>query len=254
MTAIFACSVLAVMCAAFAAAAAFFYMRCEREAKSAAAGREALARSEEGRTAATDRMNALARESEERLREKMRAETELAAAKQKIEIMQARLSETAGFLDEKIEAQNSLTIARQDIKNLTERLAERENAEIEMRKKLASEFETLSSKLLEEARVKMSTSNLEQLSLVLKPMKVTISDFRDRIEALNELNIKGHAGLEKHIESLVEMNSRLSNDARNLAEALRGKNKITGNWGESVFHRILESCGFAEGVHFRSQA
>lgn len=48
---------------------------------------EALARSEEGRSAATDRMNALAHESEERLREKMRAETELAAAKQKIEIM-----------------------------------------------------------------------------------------------------------------------------------------------------------------------
>lgn len=254
MTSIFACSALAIMCALFAAAAVFFYMRYERVAKSAAAVREALARSEEGRSAATDRMNALAHESDERLREKMRAETELAAAKQKIEIMQARLSETAGFLDEKIEAQNSLTIARQDIKNLTERLAERENAEIEMRKKLASEFETLSSKLLEEARVKMSASNLEQLSLVLKPMKVTISDFRDRIEALNELNIKGHAGLEKHIESLVEMNSRLSNDARNLAEALRGKNKITGNWGESVFHRILESCGFAEGVHFRSQA
>ena len=239
MTSIFACSALAIMCALFAAAAVFFYMRYERVAKSAAAVREALARSEEGRSAATDRMNALAHESEERLREKMRAETELAAAKQKIEIMQARLSETAGFLDEKIEAQNSLTIARQDIKNLTERLAERENAEIEMRKKLASEFETLSSKLLEEARVKMSASNLEQLSLVLKPMKVTISDFRDRIEALNELNIKGHAGIEKHIESLVEMNSRLSNDARNLAEALRGKNKITGNWGESVLHRIL---------------
>ena len=104
-------------------------MRCEREAKSAAAGREALARSEEGRTAATDRMNALARESEERCAKKCGQKQELAAAKQKIEIMQARLSETAGFLDEKIEAQNSLTIARQDIKNLTERLAERENAE-----------------------------------------------------------------------------------------------------------------------------
>ena len=50
------------MCAAFAAAAVFFYMRYERVAKSAAAVREALARSEEGRTAATDRMNALAHE------------------------------------------------------------------------------------------------------------------------------------------------------------------------------------------------
>lgn len=70
MTSIFACSALAIMCALFAAAAVFFYMRYERVAKSAAAVREALARSEEGRSAATDRMNALAHESEERLREK----------------------------------------------------------------------------------------------------------------------------------------------------------------------------------------
>lgn len=68
------------------------------------------------------------------------------------------------------------------------------------------------------------------------------------------MGLKGRAGLEKHIESLVKMNAQLSSDARNLAEALRGENKVAGNWGEAVFHRILEACGFKEGVHFRSQA
>ena len=42
-------------------------------------------------------------------------------------------------------------------------------------------------------------------------------------------------------------------DAQNLTSALKSNNKAAGNWGEVVLQRIFESCGFKEGVHFRSQ-
>ncbi len=251
---VLAFAVLSALCAAGFAAAAFFCAGRSRAAAEAARAREALAESEAGRRSALESLELARRESEERLAAKSEAEKGLAAAAQKVSMMQERLGEMSGHLDGKIAAEKALAAARQEMSALSERLEAREGAEAEMRRKLAAEFEAMSSKLLEDARAKMSSANLEQLSLVLKPMKMTISDFRERLESLSEMSLKGRAGLEKHIESLVKMNAQLSSDARNLAEALRGENKVAGNWGEAVFHRILEACGFQEGVHFRSQA
>lgn len=185
----------------------------------------------------------------------VRAQTAAAtAAKESLanQLLAAK-AESNEFLDGKISAEKRLAAAEQKLSSLGEKLAARESDEIELRKKLAADFEALSAKLLEDARSKMSTANLEQLALILKPMKMTIADFKERIESLNEINVKGQAGLEKHMESLIKMNTQLSTDAKNLTNALRGENKIAGNWGEALFHRILEKCGFKEGVHFRAQ-
>ena len=251
---VLAFAVLSAVCVAGFVFAAVFCAGKSRASAECARAREALAESEAGRKSALESLERVRRESEERLAAKAEAENGLAAANQKISMMQERLAEMSGHLDGKITAEKSLAAARGEIESLSARLKERESAEMEMRRKLAAEFEAMSSKLLEDARAKMSSANLEQLSLVLKPMKMTISDFRERLESLSEMGLKGRAGLEKHIESLVKMNAQLSSDARNLAEALRGENKVAGNWGEAVFHRILEACGFKEGVHFRSQA
>ena len=175
-----------------------------------------------------------------RMAELYRSEAALEAALDAAKTEVASLRKDAETrLADKINAEKNLVAAEEKIATLTE--------------KLNADFEALSNKIFEESRNKMSSTNLEQISLILKPMKSTIADFRDRIDALNEANIKGQAGLEKHIETLAKMNSELSSDAKNLALALRNENKKAGNWGEAIFKKILEDCGFQEGIHFRAQ-
>ena len=162
-------------------------------------------------------------------------------------------NERLALLSSKIEAEKRLSAAEEKISSLSERLQNRSEEEKAMREKFASDFENLSNKIFEAARDKMSSSNLEQLGLILTPLKNNIKEFRERVENLNTLSVRNNASMETQIGSLLKMNEQLSEEARGLTTALRSNNKVAGNWGETVLQRIFESCGFMEGVHFRSQ-
>ncbi len=153
----------------------------------------------------------------------------------------------------KVQLERNLAAADERFAGISEKLAEREESEKKMREKLAADFEILSNRIFETARERLTSANAEKLGAILAPLASGIKDFRERVEALNETSAKNNAGVCAQIESLANMNARLSDEARNLANALRANNKAAGNWGEAVFKRILEACGFIEGVHFRSQ-
>jgi DNA recombination protein RmuC len=55
------------------------------------------------------------------------------------------------------------------------------------------------------------------------------------------------------IERLKQLNQQVSTDAANLAEALRGKAKVQGLWGEMVLTRLLEASGLRNGREFAVQ-
>jgi len=162
-------------------------------------------------------------------------------------------AQTAKLWSEKIEAEKNVAASREKISSLVERIEQRAEEEKKLREKMTSDFELLSSRLLETSRQKMSTSNLEQLGLLLNPLKSNINDFREHIDKLNLESQKNRAGMETQISNLLQMSMQLSQDATNLTQALRGNNKIAGNWGETILQRIFESCGFKEGIHYRSQ-
>lgn len=153
----------------------------------------------------------------------------------------------------KTDAQIKLATSEEKIAHLTERLENRAEEERAVREKFASDFENLSNKMLESAREKLSSSNIEQMGLVLAPLKNSLSEFRQRMEALGEVGARNNASMSAHIESLVKMNAQLGEEAKNLSNALRSKNKVAGNWGETILERIFENCGFVEGIHYQSQ-
>ena len=172
------------------------------------------------------------------------------AARALADSLKAELNKT---LEEKTEAEKSLSAASEKISALAERIESRAAEEKELRDKMAADFENLSNRLLESSRQKMSEANIEQLSLILNPLKNNIKDFRERVDLLNLESVKNYAGMAAQIENLLKMNARLGDEAAKLTRALRSNNKIAGNWGETVLQKILEDCGFKEGVHFRAQ-
>ena len=178
--------------------------------------------------------------------EKTRADT-ISNELQKLETQKKDLEQS------KSELQMRLASSEEKVVHLSERIENRTEEERAIREKFATDFENLSNKIFESAREKLSTTNVEQMGLVLGPLKNSLSEFKQRMEALGEVGARNNASMITHIENLAKMNAQLGEEAKNLSNALRSKNKVAGNWGETVLERIFESCGFIDGVHYCTQ-
>ncbi|MEN2599624.1 DNA recombination protein RmuC, partial [Acinetobacter baumannii] len=71
---------------------------------------------------------------------------------------------------------------------------------------------------------------------LLQPLGRDIDRFRTQF-------VSGHASLDSYIKSLIAQTQTLGRDAENLAKALKGNNKLQGNWGEAVLDNLLATSG-----------
>lgn len=208
---------------------------------------------------------ALVRAHTARVRENAESKTQcarleaLAASKdERVRILEGELdalrSEKNELLADKIEATNRLSALNQKLAMQQERMQEHAAEEEKMRQRLSADFENLSNRIFEASREKLAQSNLRQVGMILDPLKENLNDFRARVEKLSKEAVENRSLMEGQIKGLADMSMRLGKNAESLAAALKGNNKIAGNWGESVLERILESAGFKEGVNYRSQA
>ena len=146
-----------------------------------------------------------------------------------------------------------LASQEQIIFNLEEKLEHqlRDTAALQDRSRI--EFENLANRLLEEKSQKFTLQNHEQLNGLLIPLRDKLKSFEEGIERRFMEETKDRVSLKKEIEHLRELNQQLSQDANNLASALKGDNKTQGDWGELQLELLLEKAGLTKGIHFESQ-
>ncbi len=119
---------------------------------------------------------------------------------------------------------------------------------------LSNEFKLLANKIFEDKAKQFSSSNKEQLELLLKPFREQITNFSLQTKEQFIAQTKEGVLLKDELSRLRDMNSQLSNDALNLTNALKGENKTQGNWGEIVLESILEQSGLRKDVEYELQA
>ncbi|MFT7860144.1 MAG: DNA recombination protein RmuC [Sulfurimonas sp.] len=119
---------------------------------------------------------------------------------------------------------------------------------------LSKEFKNLANKIFEDKSQQFSSSNKEQLELLLKPFREQVANFSKQTREQFEQELKERHLLKNELYNLKEMNSQLANEALNLTKALKGENKTQGNWGEIVLEKILEQSGLRKGVEYELQA
>ncbi len=119
---------------------------------------------------------------------------------------------------------------------------------------LSREFKLLANKIFEDKSKQFSTSNKEQLELLLKPFREQITNFSKEAREQFEFELKERHLLKDELGRLKLMNETLAQEAVNLTNALKGENKTQGNWGELVLENILEQSGLREGVEYELQA
>ena len=117
--------------------------------------------------------------------------------------------------------------------------AAREKLLRESNERMKVEFESLATKVLQA----QGAQQRQSLDVMLNPFREQIGDFRKRVEEVYRSDTKERASLLKEMQNLQSASDRINTEAENLTKALKGDNKIQGNWGELVLERILEDSG-----------
>ena len=115
------------------------------------------------------------------------------------------------------------------------------------------EFKELADKILENNSQKFSTQNQENMSKMLAPMKEQFNNFKKQINDVYINEAKDRSALQAEIKSIKEINTQMSNDAKNLTNALKGESKTQGVWGEMILESVLENSGLKLGEQYERE-
>ncbi|QXP68669.1 DNA recombination protein RmuC [Polaribacter sp. AHE13PA] len=140
-----------------------------------------------------------------------------------------------------------------EFKNVEEKLAHNKNEVEKLQEKFTNNFEVLANKILEEKSTKFTQQNQENLKIILNPLQEKIKVFEDKVDKTHKESIDYHAALRQQILGLKELNQQMSKETLNLTKALKGDNKMQGNWGELVLERVLEKSGLEKDREYYVQ-
>lgn len=149
-----------------------------------------------------------------------------------------------------IDLNSKLSALQSDYNNLQQKLAEQKGELEDLQQKFTKEFENLANKIFDEKGKRFAEQNKEKIGEILNPLKERISEFERKVEESSKESIKGHSSLKEQLEMLRQMNQQITQEAKNLTEALRGQSKTQGNWGEFILESILEKSGLVKGREY----
>lgn len=178
---------------------------------------------------------------------------------------EARLREKQDELEaarrEQSQQQERYISLQQEHTQLRTQLSEREQQHEEQvallkeaRDNLKGEFQNLANQIFEDKGKSFTSTSRATLEDMLKPFREQISTFQTRIDQVHTDSVKGRTQLEGELKKVLEVGLEMNSQASNLASALKGDKKTTGNWGEAQLERTLELAGLQPGEHYETQA
>ena len=124
---------------------------------------------------------------------------------------------------------------------------------LEAKETLTEQFRNLANQIFEDKGEKFVKQNAASLDGLLKPLAERLKEFQGRVEETYDKESKQRFSLQAEIQRLVELNVKMSVDAVNLTNALKGESKTQGTWGEMILERVLESSGLQKGREYDVQ-
>ena len=218
----------------------------------------------EQRDAAVTRGNELARRIERfeqdgsRAAENLRALTRQAAtheatsARLTMELADARRTrdDLQRRLEEMTRRHSSLEASsREQAQSAAEKLALLDQAE----QRLRDSFQNLANAILDDKAKRLGEQSEQQLGNLIDPLKVQLKEFRDTVTQAHASDQRERGMLQQEIQTLKQLNHRISEDAINLTRALKGDSRTQGAWGELVLERVLEASGLTAGREYDTQ-
>lgn len=120
-------------------------------------------------------------------------------------------------------------------------------------KQMSEQFKNIATEILDDKSKKFTEQNQANLNSILEPLKERIVDFKTKVEQVYDQEGKERTALGEQVRQLMELNNKLSSDANNLTNALKGNSKVRGNWGEMILEKVLETAGLRKGIEYDIQ-
>lgn len=133
-----------------------------------------------------------------------------------------------------------------------EELRRKEEETTRMQQQQAA-FKNLANDILEEKSRQFKQTNNESLEQLLKPFRENLENFRKRVDEVYDNEAQQRFSLKEEIRRLNEANLRMSEEANNLTQALKGNSKVQGDWGEMILDTILGGSHLSKGIHYFTQ-
>jgi len=123
----------------------------------------------------------------------------------------------------------------------------------EQKEALKLQFKELSNEILKNSTQTLQDVNKQSLSATINPFKESIEAFKKQVNDNHQHETVQRTELRKELESLKELNAKITTEAHELSTALRGQKKLQGNWGELVLENVLERSGLQLGKDYKRE-
>jgi DNA recombination protein RmuC len=146
-------------------------------------------------------------------------------------------------------------ITELEVRLSSERQISEEKSQLfnQARDQLKQDFQHLANQIFEDKTSNFSKDSRESIAHILNPLREQLGDFKRKVEDVYDKETRDRQALYQQIDHLKALNQQMSQDAINLTNALKGDNKVQGNWGELILERILEESGLRKGYEYETQ-
>jgi len=163
-------------------------------------------------------------------------------------IMHAREVKACNTLENELIASKAALENSEKLQKLQE---ESFHAQLELVK---SQLSAETEKLLAQREEALQKKAEETFKALAGPLGQNLKAMQESFEAQKKSQTEGTATLKTAVEQAVkhlqDQTQAIGTKADNLAEALKGQNKMTGTWGEMILYNILVNEGMEEGRDF----
>ncbi|BDC47971.1 hypothetical protein F183_A02870 [Bryobacterales bacterium F-183] len=122
------------------------------------------------------------------------------------------------------------------------------------REAMMREFQAMAQEILTAQGKSIGEQNRQQVDLLLEPLRDQLTKFQAELSGSHKESLVVHSALKERIDQLSNDSARVSNEAAELAKALRGQSHTQGAWGEMILSSILERSGLRQGEQYRMQS
>jgi DNA recombination protein RmuC len=176
-----------------------------------------------------------------------------ASAEQKASRISSLESELAALQEHNASLRSKLSSLESLLESQQKTALEKLQFVTHAREEMTSQFKSLANDILDEKSRKFADQNRSNLETLLTPLGQKIRDFEKKVEDVYDKESKQRFSLENEIKTLRDLNTRISQDAINLTNALKGQSKTQGAWGEVILERVLEMSGLVRGREYEIQ-
>lgn len=118
---------------------------------------------------------------------------------------------------------------------------------------MREQFRSTASEIVASNSREFREQSASSIADMLAPIREKFSEFDKSMRDTRTESVRYSSELSASVKLVLEQSRQVGEEARNLADALSGRSKVQGDFGEMLLKDILKNAGLQEGIHFISQ-